>query len=135
MPKIRNIIIFISIAAVFILIYLFFVRKPEMPETNLITSSNTTLPSIDNSGANAVFPNADSKIAENFLTLLLSVRNISLNDSIFDEMAWSNLKDSSIVLIPDGTEGRPNPFAPLGYDSASVPPPAPASPSSGTGTP
>ncbi|MBI2630796.1 hypothetical protein HYW73_01080 [Candidatus Nomurabacteria bacterium] len=106
-----------------------------MPETNLITSSNTTLPSIDNSGANAVFPNADSKIAENFLTLLLSVRNISLNDSIFDEMAWSNLKDSSIVLIPDGTEGRPNPFAPLGYDSARVPPPAPASPSSGTGTP
>ena len=36
-------------------------------------------------------------------------------------MILFTLHDSSILLIPDGTEGRPNPFAPIGSDiTASV---------------
>ena len=53
--------------------------------------------------------------------VLLNVKNIKLDDSIFSDIAFSNLRDSSITLIPDGTEGRPNPFAPIGSDASVAP--------------
>ncbi len=132
MPKLRNIIIFVSIAAVLVLIYIFFIAEPDVPDTNLITSSNATLPDIDSASTLDVATSADSKIAGDFLALLLSVKNIKLDDSIFATPAWSNLKDSSIELTPDHSEGRPNPFAPFGADNTepiappAIPAPTPA---------
>jgi hypothetical protein len=122
MPKIKNIIIFISIAAVFILIYVFFIQKPETPESNLITSSSTSLPDIDSSNVENVVTGTQNTVAQEFLTLLLSVKNIKLDDAIFSDVAWSSLRDSSIMLVPDGNEGRPNPFAPIGFDVVTTPP-------------
>ncbi|MFZ2149829.1 MAG: IPT/TIG domain-containing protein [Minisyncoccia bacterium] len=121
MPKIRNIIIFVSIAAVFVLIYIFFVQKPEAPDTNLVTSSpSSNLPDVGGTNAVGALDNTQNLVAQEFLTLLLSVRNIKLDDSIFADTAWNSLRDSSIVLVPDGTEGRPNPFAPIGSDKEEV---------------
>ena len=62
-------------------------------------------------------PDANSLIAKDFLNLLLNVKNIKLDDSIFADNAFNSLRDSSIVLTPDGNEGRPNPFAPLGSEN------------------
>lgn len=129
MPKIRNILIFVSIAAIMVLVYIFFIKKSDAPAANLVTTGSS-LPSIDSAGVSENINVNKEPIAEEFLKLLLSVKNIKLDDSIFSEPAWNSLKDSSIVLVPDGTEGRPNPFAPFGTDNTSTQalPITPASP-------
>lgn len=114
MPKIKNIIIFVIIAIVLILIYVYFI-KPEPDTATLISSSGS--PEVP---AGAVTDN-NSTITEEFLTLLLSVKSIKLDDSIFTDPAFASLSDSTIVLTPDGNEGRPNPFAPFGNDVVMAP--------------
>ena len=107
------------------MIYVFFVKRT--PDTaTLISSTPSSLVS------NAATPDKNSLITKDFLTLLLSVRNIKLNDAIFSDNAFNSLRDSSIMLTPDGNEGRINPFAPLGTDYV-VPPANTESPST-TGT-
>lgn len=121
MSKIKNIIIFTTITAVFILIYIFFI-KPKPVTENLVSSpSDTVLPSMVDLGSNINEGNKTSFIAKDFLSLLLNVKNIKLDDTIFSEIAFDSLRDSSIVLIPDDNEGRPNPFAPLGSDKITIP--------------
>ena len=121
--KIKNIIIFTIIAASLILIYIFFIKKaPE--EENFISSSNTAL-----SDTNTLQQN--SLIARDFLSVLLSVKSIKLNDTIFSDGAFVQLHDSSILLTSPspGDQGRLNPFAPIGYEAAiTPPPPAPPTP-------
>lgn len=103
--KIKNAIIFIAIAAVLALGYVFFIKKSPLG-ANLVSTWGV------DAGAAHVPLSADS-VDKDFLPLLLSVKNIRLNDSIFSDPAFMSLTDSSIVLIPDMNEGRPNPFAPL----------------------
>ena len=80
--------------------------------------STTSLPNIDGSTEDTNVANEVSAlVAKDFLTLLLSVKNIKLDDAIFFDVAFNSLHDSSITLIPDGTEGRPNPFAQFGNDN------------------
>jgi hypothetical protein len=115
MSKIKNILIFLGIALVLILIYVFvFKKSPDQP--SLISSSG-----------NAVLPtttqNATSTISQDFLAVLLSVKNIKIDDSIFSDPAFLSLNDSTIELVSDGTEGRQNPFAPLGSDASAIPAP------------
>jgi hypothetical protein len=130
MPNIKNIIIFITIAAAFILIYIFFIKPAPVPENLTSSPSNIMLPNIDGSGADANTKNKTSLVAKDFLALLLNVKNIKLDDAIFSDIAFGSLHDSSIVLIPDGNEGRPNPFAQFGNDNVVTPvaPVAPATP-------
>ncbi len=123
-PKIKNILIFTTIAVVFILIYIFFI-KPSPAEPNLVsTSNNTTLPNIDGSLPVSVDTSNANAATEDFLALLLSVKRIKLDDTIFSDPSFISLHDSSIVLVQDGTQGRPNPFAQFGNDAVVTPPPA-----------
>ncbi|MFA6300798.1 MAG: hypothetical protein WC609_00415 [Candidatus Paceibacterota bacterium] len=122
-PKIKNIIIFTVIAVVFILIYIFFI-KPSPAQPNLVsTTNNPTLPNIDGTTPGANTP-ASVFVTEDFLALLLGVQQIKIDDTIFSEPAFIGLHDSSITLTLDNTEGRPNPFAPLGRDVMTVVPPS-----------
>src|ERR1019366_5287181 len=108
MPKIRNIIIFAAIAVVFILLYVFFI-KPAPQQADLVSS---TLPSVGTTSGSVPAPGSGNSLnTQDFLTLLLNVNNIKLDDAIFSDPAFAGLHDSSIVLTPDGTQGRPNPFA------------------------
>ena len=103
MPKIRNIIIFVVIAILLVLGYLFFTKSSSTPPT-LVSSApvgTSTSSATATSGATA-----NSSIAQNFLALLLNVSNIKLDDSIFSDPAFASLHDSTIVLAPDGTQGR-----------------------------
>ena len=116
MPKIRNIIIFVAIAVVFILLYVLFI-KPAPQQADLVSS---TLPSVSSTSGTTATTNPGSGSSLNtqdFLTLLLNVNNIKLDDAIFSDPAFTSLHDSSIVLTPDGTQGRPNPFAQFGNDN------------------
>lgn len=111
MPSTRNIIIFLVIATIFLSVYLFFKKDAPAPTTAIVSATpgsalvSTVLPTTGNEG-----------VAKEFLDLLLSVKSIKLDDSIFSQNAFRSLHDSSITLIQDGTEGRPNPFAPIGTD-------------------
>lgn len=109
--KIKNAIIFLSIAAIIALAYIFLIKKSPQAteETNLISSSSAGEPP-----SLATVPSPD----KDFLPLLLNVKNIRLNDAIFSDPAFMALIDSSIILLPEGNEGRPNPFAPLGSESS-----------------
>lgn len=110
-PKIKNSLIFIGVATAFILIYVFFIKGSSVETPNLVSSSG---PLVQTTGA---FMQKNSSITEEFLASLLNVTNIKLNNAILSDDAFVSLRDSSIVLIPDGTEGRPNPFAPFGSDN------------------
>jgi len=127
-PKIKNAIIFAGIAVALVLIYIFFIR-PSSDQANLVSvPAGTGLPDMSNSGANpAGLPNGNP-LPQDFLTLLLSVNNIKLDDSIFSDPAFKNLHDSSITLTAPGTEGRPNPFAQFGNDLSAPPVLTPANP-------
>lgn len=103
------------------LIYIFLIDAPEEESANLVSTTSAPLSS------NMVGAGSQA-IAQDFLTLLLSVKNIKLDDSIFSNEAFVGLRDSSIVLTPDGNEGRPNPFAPLGSDLTASTISAPATP-------
>jgi hypothetical protein len=109
--KIKNIIIFTVIAVVLILIYIFFI-KPSPEEANLTssTSSSAVLPDTETLSENSL-------IAKDFLSVLLNVTNIKLDDTIFSDKAFLNLHDSSILLVAPGDEGRLNPFAPIGFET------------------
>lgn len=119
--KIKTIIIIGIVATALILIYIFLIKKSgdDVPgltsssETQPFTNPDTTVP--------METVQTTSALSRDFLTMLLSVKGIKLNDSIFSDPAFSTLHDSTILLIPDGTEGRPNPFAPIGSDLMASP--------------
>jgi regulatory protein YycI of two-component signal transduction system YycFG len=109
--KIKNIIIILVLVGVLVLGYIFFI-KGNSDQANLTSSAiSNLLPSNDVSTNNIA---VDSE----FVTTLLSVKNIKLNNSIFSSTDFLNLRDSSIGLVQDGNEGRKNPFAPIGSDVA-----------------
>ncbi|MEK7071418.1 MAG: hypothetical protein AAB943_00595 [Patescibacteria group bacterium] len=100
---------FVGIALVLTLAYLFFIKGDE-EEAALVSSSTTAVPENTNNS------NVNSSLAQDFLSLLLNITSLKLDDSIFSDPAFLTLHDSSIILVPDGNEGRPNPFAPIGSD-------------------
>ncbi len=101
LPTIKNSIIFVVIIGVLVLVYVF-VFKKDSDVGPLIQNTNTP-------SAVGVITNSPDK---DFLPLLLNVKTIKLDSTVFSDKVFTSLVDSSIVLVPDGDEGRPNPFAP-----------------------
>lgn len=60
----------------------------------------------------------DTAISDKFLALLLNMRTIKLDQSIFADAAFTSLKDFSTTITPEANPGRANPFAPIGVDAA-----------------
>jgi len=104
--KIKNIIIFLSIAIALVLIYIFLIKKSP-DQANLVSIPDSS----------SVNDQATSALDKDFLPLLLNVKNIKLDDSIFSDPAFIVLIDSNVVLVPEGNEGRPNPFANFGVEN------------------
>jgi hypothetical protein len=120
-PKIKNILIFTTIAIVLVLGYIFFMSRSSSEEPNLVSSStNNVLPNIDGTPLPADASNETLEVAEGLIALLSNVDNIKIDASIFSDESFISLRDSSILLIPDNTEGRPNPFAQIGNDAVIV---------------
>ncbi len=123
-PTLKNAFIFIVIAGVLAGAYFLFIKKD--PEAALVSSSGD--PALQ-----PVVTDATSAVGADFLSVLLNIKSIRLDDSIFNDAAFATLRDSTIQIVPDGTEGRANPFAPIGADqSAAV---VNTTPTPATGTP
>lgn len=124
---IKKIIIFLIVALALALgYYFFFMKAPD--DSSLVSSlgSSVGVSGTPGSNTNITATNQD------FLTILLNVKNIKLDDSIFSDPAFATLHDSTIVLVRDTTIGRPNPFAPIGFEKGGTTTPLPASTSSTT---
>ncbi len=84
------------------------------PETTgVLQSSNPALGGVDSPLAAD-----DTAISDKFLALLLNMRTIKLDQSIFSDAAFTSLKDFSTTITPEANPGRANPFAPIGVDAA-----------------
>ena len=108
----KNIIVLLVVGVVLVLVYvLFFNKGGEQP--SLVSTSGTAPVSVNTTDQNSPVVNDNNE----FLTLLLSVNSIKLDDSIFSDPSWATLNNNSIVLQPDLNPGRVNPFAPLVVDA------------------
>lgn len=108
---IKNILIGVVVVGALALAYFFFIKKaPEEP--NLSSSSGVTDTS---GGTNTSAINAE--ISKDFISLLLSVRSIKLDDNILSDPSFLSLKDTTITIVQSEPEGRPNPFAPIGAEN------------------
>lgn len=58
----------------------------------------------------------DNVKGKELLKILLSLKNIKLDDEIFSSALFTNLQDMTITLPDVGGKGRKNPFAPIGSD-------------------
>jgi hypothetical protein len=116
--KIKNIIISVVVVAVLVLVYIFFIKKGPTDSSALTTTSPSGVPVVlDTTSAS----NTTANISQDFISLLLSVKSIRLDDTILKDPAFLSLRDSSIVLVQDGNEGRINPFAPIGSENIVTP--------------
>ncbi|HEY4477961.1 MAG TPA: hypothetical protein VJB09_01660 [Candidatus Paceibacterota bacterium] len=112
--KIKGLIIFVLIVAVLAVGYSMFVKKPKN-EANLVSETTSPTPSAEEQASSE----ESAKLGQDFLNLLFSLKSLNLDGALFESSTFSSLKDSSIILVPDGTEGRPNPFAPIGAENSS----------------
>ncbi|HEY4516780.1 MAG TPA: hypothetical protein VJG64_02440 [Candidatus Paceibacterota bacterium] len=55
--------------------------------------------------------------AQDLLDSLLALRSVSLDGTIFTNPAFQILRDLTTPITPEPV-GRPNPFAPLGFDAS-----------------
>lgn len=115
-PKIKNILIFVTIGAVFVFIYFFFIRS-SAPTPSLVASTSDATAT---DGTATDSSTSNTAITQNFLSTLLGVNNIKLDTTILSDPAFISLHDSTVLLTPDPNPGRPNPFAQFGDDT---PPP------------
>lgn len=102
---IRNLILFLVIGGAISAGFYFFSQRSSPGPINTISSSSSgDIYATTSSGGS-------------------SLSGIRLDTSIFSSPAFQSLRDSSIILIQKGNQGRPNPFAPIGFDNplSSVP--------------
>ncbi len=102
LKKYQNVIIVIVVIIIAFVVYTFFFAgkaTPILSEQNI----NQTAP-------------AD----QDLISLLIELKGITLDESIFANAAFVSLQDFSKDLVPEAV-GRPNPFAPLGATPAKPP--------------
>ena len=116
---IKNIIIFIVVLILLVGGYFYFMKQnTQGPALSSATGSISSI--VDTANTTAEDP-----VGQEFLTKLLNVTTITLNDQIFSDPAFTSLVDTTRALAPEGNEGRANPFAPIGADIATVAPAVP----------
>ena len=108
-PLIKNIIIGAVIFVVLVVIYFAFFKSNPAPA--LVSSSGAPVSAAAGAGTGPA-------VGQEFLNLLLNVRNIKLDDSILNLNSFKSLQDFTITLTPEGNEGRINPFAPIGVETS-----------------
>ena len=76
-------------------------------------------PAVDNSpGLEAVGDGEAGQAAvidDEFIRLLERLQGVTLDATVFASPAWQSLVNFRVPLVPE-EKGRPNPFAPVGFD-------------------
>ncbi len=83
----------------------------KTPESSLVSKSATTnLPSNVNIPINSPDPSRE------FVSLLQSIKSITLDTSLIESKAFQTLVNHGTILPENAPSGRPNPFAIIGED-------------------
>lgn len=86
------------------------------PAATIVTSS---VAGTSNTPGGAVMPGPVDKDTQQILEILLALRAVKLDETIFSSNSFISLKDFSTKIIPEPA-GRPDPFAPFDSVSSSV---------------
>jgi hypothetical protein len=106
--KYKNIFLAIIIAVIVFFLYTrFFGNSENQSDSLLIAGSGGTTQEIT--------------IGKEFLSVLLELRSINLDESLFESKSFLILRDFSQEVEPQAS-GRPNPFREIGFDP--IPPPS-----------
>lgn len=120
---IRNIIILIVVLGLGYVGYMYFFKKGGSTGSTGALETTTTEGLVKDGtvATNATAAAADaSSVGQDFVTLLLNIQSIKLDDSLFTSKQFTLLQDFNRPIPPDTNPGRPNPFANLGIDGAAV---------------
>ena len=101
--EIKNIIIFVAILGGLYLVYTFFFAGDSSSPTTITAAQS-----------------GSGSVGGEVLPILLDLQKIKLDDSIFSDTTFKQLKNFSVELfLNEADKGRVNPFAPLDGVSAS----------------
>jgi|SRR3990167_9441617 len=119
-PKLKSILIFIAVFIAIILVYVFVFQRPSSEDATLVPVSGS-VSSRTGAQSSLAVPSLGEVpgdlVNKEFLNLLLNIRGIHLDaEDVFSNPIFGSLMDFTITLIQDSTEGRLNPFAPIGSD-------------------
>ena len=93
--------------------YQYFANGSTSAPTSSLVSSNT----------DATTPESDANaVSDTFLQQLLNLKSITIDTDLFNTTTYKSLHDYSMPIVSDGTEGRVNPFAPIGTDATAATP-------------
>lgn len=92
-------------------------KTSQTPSLQSTTTGGTAAPLTQNASTSQAMKDTES-INREFVSMLLNLQSIDLNDDIFSEPAFVALIDNTVRLNQPGNEGRQNPFAPIGFDSS-----------------
>ncbi len=113
LKRFRNLIILVLLVGAGFVAYSYF-YKPQEDSALLAESASTISPA-----------------EQNLITILVELKAITLDASIFADPAFQSLQDFSQALVPEPL-GRPNPFAPLGRSAAPTVSPPSSTPAGGS---
>ena len=107
-PKLKTILIIVAIVII-IGVVIFFVSSKSSPSG----SQSRGLVSSTGAPVTSVSTRSDDSIGNQFVSTLLNLKDIKLDNSLFSDPAFQSLNDFTITLVQPGGEGRANPFAPF----------------------
>ena len=99
----KNNIITIILIVVIGMVAFWYLTKTDTSTSYLATDVKTT----------------DSVDAKYIYNILQQMAQVNLDDSIFEDLTFQNLKDNTVSFSPQEA-GRDNPFAPVGNDSGVI---------------
>lgn len=118
MSKTVKLILIIVVIVALVVVGSTFISGPVDQNTSGLQSLNTgrtAAPLTQSATTNSTSVDTQ-QINREFVSMLLNLQSISLDDDIFSEPAFQALRDNTIRLNQPGNEGRSNPFAPIGID-------------------
>lgn len=111
----KNVKKLLIILGILIIIAIAVVVIPKLQD-----SAQTQTPLVSKGALNVNSINSAPDPSQQFVSLLQSIKTISLDPSIIQSKAFQKLVNYGSVLPTDAPAGRPNPFAPVGQDSPSL---------------
>jgi hypothetical protein len=111
----KTILIVVGVLVIAIVIYSVLSGGGEEQSTGLVSTNSSQPVTIQNQQVSGF------EVGQEFVSLLLSLRGISLDTNLFQDPAFQSLDDKTVLFQDPGGEGRPNPFAPIGVDETPEP--------------
>ncbi len=114
----KTLLIILAVIAIAAAAYFVLGNSNQEPASGLVAdSTNAPVSSPINQSASTL----TAEIGQEFIATLLSLQSINLDTTLFSNPAFVTLENRTLTFEDIQTNGRPNPFAPIGTDIAPEP--------------